>query len=121
MKQAQGKNFLLILQLQSSVHAQIFFVFIFETGHDPFVCVWDLQNSTKLAQTAGHKFGVQCIRFCSTNNDVTISLSEQHAQQLLLWNWKTKEILASMEVKKLFVSTFVFSTRFFFILFRQLT
>ncbi|XP_052275032.1 mitogen-activated protein kinase-binding protein 1-like isoform X2 [Dreissena polymorpha] len=68
-----------------------------ESGHQPAVRVWDVEEKTQIAEFLGHKFGVSCVTF-SPNLKYIVSIGTQHDMQVCVWNWRTGSKVASNKV-----------------------
>ncbi|KAI8482652.1 mitogen-activated protein kinase binding protein 1 [Branchiostoma belcheri] len=68
-----------------------------ESGHQPGVRVWDVEEKTQVAEFQGHKFGVSCVAF-SSNMKYVVSVGYQHDMLVNVWNWRTSTLVASNKV-----------------------
>ncbi|KAJ8308631.1 hypothetical protein KUTeg_013505 [Tegillarca granosa] len=68
-----------------------------ESGHQPAVRVWDVEEKTQVAEFHGHKFGINCVAF-SPNNKHIVSIGTQHDMMVNVWNWKTGTKVASNKI-----------------------
>lgn len=68
-----------------------------ESGHQPAVRVWSLEDQIQVAEFVGHKFGVSCVAF-SPNLKYVVSIGTQHDMIVNVWNWKTNIKVASNKV-----------------------
>ncbi|CAG5136024.1 unnamed protein product, partial [Candidula unifasciata] len=67
------------------------------TGHQPAVRVWDVQEKTQVAEFHGHKFGIKCVAFFPNMKEI-VSVGTQHDMMVNVWNWKTGNKVASNKV-----------------------
>ncbi|KAL5008973.1 hypothetical protein ScPMuIL_014554 [Solemya velum] len=68
-----------------------------ESGHQPAVRVWDVEEKTQVAEFHGHKFGINCVAF-SPNLKYIVSIGSQHDMMVNLWNWRSGSKVASNKV-----------------------
>ncbi|XP_059807020.1 mitogen-activated protein kinase-binding protein 1-like isoform X1 [Hypanus sabinus] len=68
-----------------------------ESGHMPAVRVWDVAETTQVAELQCHKYGVSCVSF-SPNMKYIVSVGYQHDKLVNVWDWKKNSIVASNKV-----------------------
>ncbi|KAL8619680.1 hypothetical protein ACOMHN_019735 [Nucella lapillus] len=68
-----------------------------ESGHQPAVRVWEVEEKTQVAEFHGHKFGINCVAF-SPNQKYIVSIGSQHDMVVSVWNWRTGNRIASNKV-----------------------
>ncbi|XP_013394584.1 WD repeat-containing protein 62 isoform X1 [Lingula anatina] len=68
-----------------------------ESGHQPHVRVWDIEEKVQVAEFHGHKFGLQSVVF-SPNLKYLVSVGTQHDMIINVWNWRTNTKVASNKV-----------------------
>ncbi|GAB1607476.1 WD repeat-containing protein 62-like [Argonauta hians] len=68
-----------------------------ESGHQPAVRVWDVEEKVQVAQFQGHKFGINCVAY-SPNMKYIVSMGTQHDMIVNVWNWKTNNKVASNKI-----------------------
>eukprot|EP00106_Octopus_bimaculoides_P021697 XP_014789139.1 PREDICTED: WD repeat-containing protein 62-like [Octopus bimaculoides] len=79
-----------------------------ESGHQPAVRVWDVEEKVQIAQFHGHKFGINCVAY-SPNMKYIVSMGTQHDMIVNVWNWKTNNKVASNKISSK-VSAVAFSS-----------
>ncbi|XP_033735224.1 mitogen-activated protein kinase-binding protein 1-like isoform X2 [Pecten maximus] len=68
-----------------------------ESGHQPAVRVWNVEDKSQVSELHGHKFGVNCVAF-SPNLKYLVSVGSQHDMIVNVWNWRTATKVASNKV-----------------------
>ncbi|GMR59379.1 hypothetical protein PMAYCL1PPCAC_29574, partial [Pristionchus mayeri] len=78
-----------------------------EFGHSPCVRLFELFDKTsdkftgtQTKEMSAHTYGIIAVKFSSSNNHL-ISVGEHHDQMIVVWNWKTGEMMASSKVTAL--------------------
>lgn len=79
-----------------------------ESGHQPAVRVWDVEEKVQVAQFHGHKFGINCVAY-SPNMKYIVSIGTQHDMIVNVWNWRTNNKVASNKISSK-VSAVAFSS-----------
>ncbi|XP_064622019.1 mitogen-activated protein kinase-binding protein 1-like isoform X4 [Lineus longissimus] len=68
-----------------------------ESGHQPAVRVWDIEEKAQVGEFHGHKFGISCVAFAPNMKHI-VSVGSQHDMMVNVWNWKLSCKLASNKV-----------------------
>ncbi|KJE96850.1 hypothetical protein CAOG_07111 [Capsaspora owczarzaki ATCC 30864] len=65
-----------------------------QSGQQPEVVVWDLQQEAVVARLKRHSHAVACVAF-SPDSKLLVSVGVQHDGMVCVWNWRTEIELAS--------------------------
>ncbi|XP_060081771.1 WD repeat-containing protein 62-like isoform X2 [Ylistrum balloti] len=68
-----------------------------ESGHQPAVRVWNVEEKSQVSELHGHKFGINCVAF-SPNLKYLVSVGSQHDMIVNVWNWRTATKVASNKI-----------------------
>ena len=75
----------------------IYYIFYLQSGHQPAVRVWDVEETTQVSEFHGHKFGINCVAF-HPNLKYVVSIGTQHDMAVNVWNWRANVKVASNKV-----------------------
>ncbi|XP_043910552.1 WD repeat-containing protein 62-like [Protopterus annectens] len=79
----------------------------------PAVRVWDVEETSQVAEIQCHKYGVSCVSF-SPNMKYIVSVGYQHDMIVNVWDWKKNSIVASNKVSsKVMAASFTEDSSYF--------
>ena len=70
------------------------FVAAGERGHQPAAVVWNVDSGTALAVLRGHRYGVESVAFCPSDDARVLTLGADNDGHVALWDWRDATCLA---------------------------
>ena len=70
------------------------FVAAGERGHQPAAVVWSADSGRALAVLRGHRYGVESVAFCPSDDAKVLTLGADNDGHVALWDWREGTCLA---------------------------
>ena len=70
------------------------FVAAGERGHQPAAVVWSAESGRALAVLRGHRYGVESVAFCPSDDAKVLTLGADNDGHVALWDWREGTCLA---------------------------